>query len=96
MHNFSKEKVIITAYCKILPNDYNIKGGITLRQLDEYATAVDVEIQELSPGLHGIHVHRDPVRDYDCDSTGPHYNPDGHDHGGVDCREKHVGDLGNM
>ena len=50
----------------------------------------------LSPGNHGFHVHETSISGTDCDSTGPHYNPTGTDHGDIHDHNHHAGDLGNI
>ena len=69
------------------------------------------ELFNLSPGLHGFHVHELGDLSDNCAGAGGHYNPFGRNHGapydevggwvvapGVDgdCQDRHVGDLGNI
>jgi Cu-Zn family superoxide dismutase len=58
---------------------------------------VVAEIQGLSPGLHGFHVHEyGDCSAPDGTSAGGHFNPDGRPHGGPTDALRHVGDLGNI
>jgi len=56
-----------------------------------------VVAKNLTPGLHGIHIHEigDCSAD-DASSAGPHYNPGHHKHGSSDPAMFHKGDLGNI
>lgn len=56
-----------------------------------------VSIGGLTPGLHGIHVHATGA----CippafSSAGPHFNPDGRQHGILNPEGAHTGDLPNL
>jgi Cu-Zn family superoxide dismutase len=58
-----------------------------------------VDVDGLSPGKHGIHIHEKPdLTDPKLTSAGGHFNPDGkeHHHGGPDDAKRHAGDLGNI
>jgi len=44
----------------------------------------------------GMHVHAYGNLTLGCDSTGPHYNPTGQQHGSPTEAARHVGDLGNV
>lgn len=57
-----------------------------------------VEVQNASPGEHGVHVHeKGDCSDPAATSAGPHFNPkSGAHHGGVSTPARHGGDLGNM
>ncbi len=63
------------------------------------ATGVEVRVQleGLSPGKHGLHIHETgDCSASDAGSAGEHWNPTGSPHGGPDSPARHVGDLGNV
>lgn len=56
-----------------------------------------VNIQDASPGLHGVHIHTTgDCSARDGTSAGGHWNPTGEDHGRWGVDPFHLGDLGNM
>merc|ERR1719353_1399363 len=72
------------------------RGTVWLEQIDPDTCIIRWEIEGLTPGLHGFHVHEKADFSNGCMSAGPHYNPFGKEHGGPDDEERHVGDLGNV
>ena len=55
------------------------------------------DIENLSPGEHGFHIHdKGDCSAVDAASAGPHFNPMHKHHGGPDTAERHEGDLGNI
>jgi superoxide dismutase, Cu-Zn family len=77
-------------------NKGKIHGTVTFTQEDGGVKVV-ADIEGLSAGQHGFHIHETPnVSAPDLMSTGGHWNPDGHKHGGPDAAEHHAGDLGNI
>ncbi|MCW5979929.1 MAG: superoxide dismutase family protein [Bryobacteraceae bacterium] len=58
---------------------------------------VRVEVENLSPGSHGIHVHEIAACEPpDFASAGGHFNPGGHHHDHTDPAGHHAGDLPNL
>jgi Cu-Zn family superoxide dismutase len=89
-----KEAVAVVAPTKA--GDGKAHGVVVLKQEKGYVQ-VTGEIFGLSPGKHGFHIHMfGDLRSGDGMSTGGHYNPGGHKHGGPHDKEHHVGDLGNI
>jgi Cu-Zn family superoxide dismutase len=75
----------------------------------EGGTQVEIEVQGLPEGDHGIHIHEtgvcDPGGDEAFSSAGGHFNPTGATHGGPmigdagatpQAEQSHAGDLGNI
>ncbi|CUA69982.1 Extracellular superoxide dismutase [Cu-Zn] [Rhizoctonia solani] len=54
------------------------------------------QINGLSAGKHGIHIHALGDLSGGCGSVGPHFNPWYMPHAGPQAAERHAGDLGNI
>lgn len=53
-------------------------------------------LEGLTPGEHGLHIHRLGDLTKGCKSTCEHFNPDNSVHGGAKGPRRHAGDLGNI
>ncbi|MFZ3576795.1 superoxide dismutase family protein [Virgibacillus sp. DJP39] len=59
--------------------------------------SIKVKVEGLTPGLHGIHVHEFPeCEGPDFKSAGNHFNPEGKEHGLMNPKGPHLGDLPNV
>ena len=73
-----------------------ITGTVTFTQEGDKVKVV-ADIDGLTPGEHGFHIHEKPdLSAPDLSSAGGHFNPDHHHHGGPGAAEHHAGDLGNL
>ncbi|KAI8075859.1 copper/zinc superoxide dismutase [Gilbertella persicaria] len=93
------EPMHATAYVTgINPNtNGTIHGTIQFSQQDRHTpTHIFANITGLTEGDHGIHIHQSGDLSGGCATTGAHYNPFNRTHGGLDNKERHVGDLGNI
>lgn len=73
-----------------------ITGTVTFTQAGTKVKVV-ADIDGLSPGEHGFHIHeKADLSAPDLSSAGGHFNPDHHHHGGPGAAEHHAGDLGNL
>ena len=76
----------------------NLQGFVSFAQKNRKSSVIiEGEIHNLSPGLHGFHVHTyGNLLSTDCQSCGGHWNPTGAQHGGLDTFDSHAGDFGNI
>jgi len=85
------------AICILYPTQgNNVSGTITFTQTEKGVKVV-ADIQGLSKGKHGFHIHEFG----DCSSAdgmtaGGHYNPEGKTHGAPMAMSRHMGDMGNL
>jgi Cu-Zn family superoxide dismutase len=72
-----------------------VSGTVNFTQKGD-TVIVEAKVQGLTPGLHGFHVHeKGNCTAPDGSSAGPHFNPGGTAHGGLQA-PRHGGDLGNL
>ncbi|CAG8563555.1 9951_t:CDS:2 [Diversispora eburnea] len=63
-------------------------------QISNNVCLIDITVQGISPGYHGVHIHELGDISAGPSSTGNHYNPENVEHGNME--KGHVGDLGNI
>jgi Cu-Zn family superoxide dismutase len=73
-----------------------VTGTITFTKSGD-DVEVTGDIENLSPGKHGFHLHeKGDCSAADAASAGAHFNPTKQHHGGPMTAERHAGDLGNI
>jgi Cu-Zn family superoxide dismutase len=79
-------------------NTKKINGIVRFTEdLTQDNVIIDIDIQGLKKNsLHGFHVHECGDMSKQCESMCAHFNPFHKNHGGIDSKERHVGDLGNL
>jgi Cu-Zn family superoxide dismutase len=72
-------------------------GSARLTEHRDGGTRVRVHVKGLAPGEHGIHIHAVGACDGPAFTTaGPHFNPDGRQHGLDNPLGAHAGDLPDL
>ena len=85
-----------TATVKLQNGQGKNVGSATLQQ-SAAGVAIKLNVHDLSPGDHAIHVHQTAKCDGpDFKSAGPHFNPDGKKHGLENPEGPHAGDIPNF
>lgn len=71
------------------------KGTVTLTQTSQ-GVLVAADLQSLTPGAHGFHLHETGSCSPDFKAAGGHYNPHGASHGYAHEGQPHAGDMPNI
>lgn len=83
-----------SASAKLAPTQGNGANGIVTFTQQGNKIVVDAEIAELTPGLHGFHIHeKGDCSAPDGTSAAGHFNPTGQPHGDPNGVAHHTGDL---
>jgi len=88
---------VLKAICILYPTQgNNVSGTITFTQTEQGVKVV-ADLQGLSKGKHGFHIHEfGDCSSADGMSAGGHYNPEGKSHGAPMDMSRHMGDMGNL
>ena len=93
---------VVVDECKLAKGDgpkvakQEIAGTIHVADMGNGQTRARCDLRGLTPGPHGLHVHRCGDLSKGCASTCDHYNPDKTSHGGPTGPNRHRGDFGNL
>lgn len=87
----------VKAVAVLHPTEGSSVRGVIYFTRTEGKVAVTGDVNGLTPGLHGFHVHElGDCSAPDGTSAGGHFNPENKKHGAPAELERHVGDLGNL
>ena len=79
------------------PTEGSKVQGVVHFAKDGKVVQITVNIEGLSPGPHGFHIHEfGDCSSPDAISAGGHFNPANMPHGGPKAEMRHAGDLGNL
>jgi superoxide dismutase, Cu-Zn family len=85
------------AVCVLYPTQGNTVSGTVLFTKVNGGVKVVADLQGLSPGKHGFHIHEcGDCSSADGTSAGGHFNPMGKSHGAPMDAMRHEGDMGNL
>jgi len=81
-----------------MPANTNVTGTVKFTDEGNGKTKIVADISGLAPNTkHGFHIHeKGDLSSPDLMSTGGHYNPEKHPHGGPSTSPVHAGDFGNV
>lgn len=96
-HKEAVAKIMPSKASATQPANGQAKGEIKFHEMNG-KVHITGEISGLKPNSkHAIHIHEKPdLSAPDLMSTGGHYNPEKHVHGGPTTSPVHAGDLGNL
>ena len=78
-------------------NDKKIKGTIHFYENDNSKILIDINLQGFKKNsIHGMHIHEAGDLTDQCMGACAHFNPTKQNHGGINSKIRHVGDLGNI
>src|SRR3954471_16379202 len=85
------------ATCKLeSKSGSKVTGTVSFTKTGDDVQVV-ADIQNLTPGKHGFHIHeKGDCSAPDASSAGAHFNPMMKHHGGPEGMDRHEGDLGNI
>ena len=95
--SFARAQEVTKAAAQLEPKSGSkVTGTVTFTKVGDEIQVV-ADIQNLTPGKHGFHIHeKGDCSAPDAASAGPHFNPTMKHHGGPDTVDHHSGDLGNI
>jgi Cu-Zn family superoxide dismutase len=95
--SFARAQEVTKAAAKLeAKSNSNVTGTVTFTKVgDEVQVTADIE--NLTPGKHGFHIHeKGDCSAADASSAGAHFNPTMKHHDGPTGTERHAGDFGNV
>jgi Cu-Zn family superoxide dismutase len=95
--SFARAQEVTKASARLEPKSGSkVTGMVSFSKVGDEVQVV-ADIQNLTPGKHGFHIHeKGDCSAADASSAGAHFNPTHQHHGGSTGAERHAGDFGNI
>ncbi len=71
-------------------------GSVVFTQENAGPVKIEVNIHSFLPGMRALHIHENPCEAPDFGEGGGHFNPYGKEHGFLNKKGPHAGDLPNI
>jgi Cu-Zn family superoxide dismutase len=82
---------------RIEPKSGSKLGGIATFRETADGVRVVLDVHDVAPGKHGVHVHeKGDCSSADAKSAGEHFSPENHPHALPPDEPRHLGDFGNL
>ncbi|KPF65402.1 hypothetical protein IP79_01905 [Porphyrobacter sp. AAP60] len=91
----AQESDSATKSVTLMTADGGEAGTATFRQA-HHGVIITLDLANLTPGPHGLHIHETGACTPDFKAAGGHYNPQGSEHGFGTEGGHHIGDLPNI
>ena len=93
----SPDNMVSKAVCVLYPTQGNTATGVVTFTKIQEGVKIVADLQGLSKGKHGIHIHEcGDCTAVDGSSAGGHFNPRAEGHGAPVDAVRHAGDMGNI
>ena len=93
----STDSTVSKAVCVVYPTQGNTVSGVITFTKIHGGIKIVADLQGLSKGKHGIHIHEcGDCTAVDGSSAGGHFNPTAKSHGAPVDALRHAGDMGNI
>ncbi|HJT46424.1 MAG TPA: superoxide dismutase family protein [Chthoniobacterales bacterium] len=94
---FAQAQEVMKAVAQIgSSSNSKVTGTVSFTKVGDEVQVV-ADVQNLTPGKHGFHIHeKGDCSAPDASSAGAHFNPTMKHHGGPMTADHHTGDLGNI
>ncbi len=97
-HEGLRPEKLTRAIAVLSPTTGNVTSGMVTFVQERSEVVVTVHVTGLQPNsVHAWHIHEyGDISGLDGETTGGHYNPEGHPHALPSDPDRHAGDLGNL
>ncbi len=86
----------VKAQAELITASGEAAGAVLFREKPGGPVEITMKVHSLPPGERGMHIHERPCESLDFSEAGGHFNPGGAEHGFLNKKGPHAGDLPNI